>query len=53
MISFYSCFCDPNYTGPKCDVHVDYCAGVTCHNGGTCVDTGYAFHCQCQGGFYG
>ena len=32
---------------------VDNCANVTCMNGGTCIDLGENFSCQCQLGYTG
>ncbi|XP_033099348.1 fibropellin-3-like, partial [Anneissia japonica] len=32
---------------------IDECAGVTCFNGGVCIDEVNAFTCQCAAGFSG
>ncbi|XP_021356812.1 fibropellin-1-like [Mizuhopecten yessoensis] len=41
------CSCMPGYTGSKCDSNIDDCVGVTCENGGTCIDGIASFNCSC------
>ena len=37
----------------ECIADVDECSGVTCENGGTCVDGINGYTCSCVAGFTG
>ena len=43
--SIYDCFVG--------STDIDDCVGVTCINGGTCVDDVNSFRCRCLSGFVG
>ena len=45
-IGEFSCDCPVGYTGATCDER-DYCAGVTCVNGSTCVSMHDTYVCAC------
>ena len=51
------CICDPGFTGDRCQINIDDCAGVDCyssHGGnGQCVDGVNTFTCECTPGFSG
>ncbi len=44
-IGSYTCICDHNWTGARCNIYINYCKGVLCQNGGQCMDTGAGFLC--------
>ena len=44
------CLCPEDYEGPDCGRHINPCTGVTCHNGGYCIDNGF---CVCTGSWTG
>ena len=46
------CICKKGYTGDKCDINIDDCVGVNCHNG-KCVDGVHRYHCSCENGWEG
>ena len=39
--------------GIRCEDNIDDCLGVTCQNGGTCIDKLDAYECKCHPGFDG
>ncbi|XP_060073687.1 neurogenic locus notch homolog protein 1-like [Ylistrum balloti] len=41
------CSCKAGYNGTDCNTNIDDCVGVTCENGGTCVDGIASFNCSC------
>lgn len=41
------------FTGARCEHNIDDCIGVTCKNGGTCIDKLDSYECACHPGFYG
>lgn len=46
-----TCTCNTGYSGTWCSTVMDYCNGVTCGNGGTCVSTpGVGYTCECTPG---
>ncbi|KAH0513014.1 Delta-like protein 3 [Microtus ochrogaster] len=48
------CRCRAGFAGPRCEHHLDDCAGRACANGGTCVEGGGgARRCSCALGFGG
>ncbi|XP_033738300.1 neurogenic locus notch homolog protein 1-like isoform X2 [Pecten maximus] len=42
-----TCSCMAGYNGSSCTQNIDDCVGVTCENGGTCVDGIVSFNCSC------
>lgn len=52
-IGSYSCACDPNWTGPTCNVFVDHCKGVVFQHGGNCQNVPNGFQCNCVNGYFG
>ncbi|XP_071493021.1 uncharacterized protein [Diadema antillarum] len=51
----FTCVCLPGFEGVTCEININDCAlhGVTCANGGTCVDLLEDFRCECPPGFEG
>ncbi|CAG2221753.1 NOTCH1 [Mytilus edulis] len=45
--SKYTCLCPEGFTDHNCQTDIDYCVGVTCNNGGTCIDGLTSFTCSC------
>lgn len=45
--------CPVGFTGPKCETNIDDCRGITCLNGGTCIDQVNSFRCHCVPGYVG
>lgn len=41
------------YRGKNCRIDINECAGVSCLNGGSCVDMVNNFTCECQSGYSG
>ena len=44
------CSCQPGFTGDTC-ANIDYCAGVTCSDHGTCTNGFDAYTCNCDAGY--
>ncbi|KAF7647480.1 hypothetical protein LDENG_00171680 [Lucifuga dentata] len=49
----FSCSCNPQYTGGRCEVEITACLPNPCQNGGVCKTVGNAFLCSCRRGFKG
>ncbi|XP_072050093.1 uncharacterized protein [Amphiura filiformis] len=51
----YVCTCPQQYTGPRCNIEIDFCqtSNIVCQNGGTCLNQGGTFFCQCRLGWKG
>lgn len=51
----YSCACPVGTTGQDCEIPFDFCAGVSCQNGGVCDPAGAIPDalCTCPAGFSG
>ncbi|XP_072047469.1 LOW QUALITY PROTEIN: uncharacterized protein [Amphiura filiformis] len=49
----YFCWCEPGWTGTRCEINIDECAPTPCLNGGTCHDGINQFTCDCVSGFTG
>lgn len=49
----YECECEPDFSGDRCQNSVDQCVGVTCGNGGKCVDLIGTYYCQCPVSYEG
>jgi hypothetical protein len=50
-----TCFCDPGWTGVRCDQDIDECAiaGGSCGADASCSNTPGSFACSCNAGFTG
>lgn len=48
-----SCRCPLGFTGPYCEVDVDYCVGHKCSEHGICLDQEQNYTCRCQPGYEG
>ncbi|KAL5961481.1 hypothetical protein TSMEX_010799 [Taenia solium] len=42
-----------SFNGSRCEVNIDDCVGVSCLNGGFCVDRPNAWFCHCPAGYSG
>ncbi|XP_033953237.1 protocadherin Fat 3a isoform X3 [Pseudochaenichthys georgianus] len=49
----FSCSCNPQYTGGRCEMEITACVPNPCQNGGVCKPIGNAFFCSCRRGFKG
>ncbi|XP_058490764.1 protocadherin Fat 3a isoform X2 [Solea solea] len=49
----FSCSCNPQFTGARCELEITACVPNPCHNGGVCKAIGNAFLCSCRRGFKG
>ncbi|KAF3692560.1 Protocadherin Fat 3 FAT tumor suppressor -like protein 3 Precursor [Channa argus] len=49
----FSCSCNPQYTGGRCELEITACVPNPCQNGGVCKPIGNAFLCSCRRGFKG
>uniref|UniRef100_A0A4W6CNK6 FAT atypical cadherin 3a n=1 Tax=Lates calcarifer TaxID=8187 RepID=A0A4W6CNK6_LATCA len=49
----FSCSCNPQYTGGRCEMEITACVPNPCQNGGVCKPIGNAFLCSCRRGFKG
>ncbi|XP_034721899.1 protocadherin Fat 3a isoform X4 [Etheostoma cragini] len=49
----FSCSCNPQYTGGRCEMEITACFPNPCQNAGTCKPIGNAFLCSCRRGFRG
>ncbi|KAM7399908.1 hypothetical protein PAMP_019144 [Pampus punctatissimus] len=49
----FSCSCNPQYTGGRCEMEITVCVPNPCQNGGICKAIGNAFLCSCRRGFKG
>ena len=49
----YTCACPTGFHGRDCELVIDYCKGVTCANGGTCVNKHREgrYECNCTAGY--
>lgn len=47
------CSCRAGFTGPRCEVNINECAGNPCVNGGTCRDRINDYTCDCPAGYGG
>ena len=52
-INSYSCRCQADFTGEKCETKIDDCNQDPCKNYGTCTDGVNSYSCDCQEGFTG
>lgn len=48
-----TCGCPPGFTGPLCDMAINFCGPDTCMNSGTCSSSSSGFSCACPLGFTG
>uniref|UniRef100_A0A4W6CNF7 FAT atypical cadherin 3a n=1 Tax=Lates calcarifer TaxID=8187 RepID=A0A4W6CNF7_LATCA len=46
-------YCNPQYTGGRCEMEITACVPNPCQNGGVCKPIGNAFLCSCRRGFKG
>uniref|UniRef100_A0A7N6ABA3 FAT atypical cadherin 3a n=1 Tax=Anabas testudineus TaxID=64144 RepID=A0A7N6ABA3_ANATE len=49
----FSCNCNPQYTGGRCEMEITANPEGECENGGVCVNTHGSFYCNCTAGFVG
>ncbi|XP_056297999.1 protocadherin Fat 3a isoform X3 [Pseudoliparis swirei] len=49
----FSCSCNPQYTGGRCEMEITACVPNPCQNSGACKPIGNAFLCSCRRGFKG
>ena len=49
----YSCICASGFDGNLCQNNIDDCLGITCQNGGTCLDGLNSYSCSCVPGYGG
>ncbi|XP_076002461.1 protocadherin Fat 3-like isoform X2 [Genypterus blacodes] len=49
----FSCNCNPQYTGGRCEMEITACVPNPCQNGAICKTVGNAFLCSCRRGFKG
>ncbi|KAM6933567.1 protocadherin Fat 3-like [Xenentodon cancila] len=49
----FSCSCNPQYTGGRCEMAITVCVPNPCQNSGVCKAIGSAFLCSCRRGFKG
>ena len=47
------CNCVTGYTGPYCDIQIDYCVSLPCLNGGSCISLLNKYLCSCPVGYTG
>ena len=50
---FFTCTCQPGFSGSKCGTNINDCASNPCKNGATCIDGINSFTCSCPSGFSG
>ncbi|KAK3593640.1 hypothetical protein CHS0354_025531 [Potamilus streckersoni] len=50
---YYTCQCQPGFTGIYCEININECASNPCVNGGTCQDHVNRFRCICPLGYTG
>ena len=53
QVNGYTCDCEPGYTGDLCEEDINECLGVTCQNGGTCLNLVNSYQCVCVDGYIG
>uniref|UniRef100_A0A8C3A881 FAT atypical cadherin 3a n=1 Tax=Cyclopterus lumpus TaxID=8103 RepID=A0A8C3A881_CYCLU len=49
----FSCSCNLQYTGGRCEMEITACVPNLCQNSGACKPIGNAFLCSCRRGFKG
>ena len=45
----FECFCQPGWTGRRCESKINYCENVTCLNNGVCRPLLLDYTCECLG----
>jgi len=49
-LNTFTCQCPSSYTGPTCQVYINYCASSPCQNNSTCINQIGSYSCLCQTG---
>lgn len=49
-LNSYTCKCLDSYSGPRCQIKVNYCASSPCQNNATCTNLVSSYSCLCQPG---
>jgi hypothetical protein len=49
----YTCYCQPGFGGPSCNLESDICSINPCLNNGECIEMDGNFRCNCVDRFTG
>ena len=52
-VDSFSCTCDPDFTGDRCQTTINDCLGVDCSGNRRCVDGVNSYTCECMTGYSG
>nr|XP_039271424.1 fibropellin-1-like [Styela clava] len=50
---YFTCSCNPGFTGKYCETDINECESEPCQNGGSCMDRANEYWCICRDGFKG
>lgn len=51
--NYFTCLCQPGYTGATCQTALSACASHPCQSGGTCLERITSYACICPDGYNG